>query len=84
MPIDLVVTLKNGSKINYYIPLSIMRGEKSAENGQKRETLIDWYWTSPTYLVNINIDPESIESIEIDPSQRMADVDRSNNTFINH
>jgi hypothetical protein len=84
MPIDLVVTLKNGSKINYYIPLSIMRGEKSAENGQKRETLIDWYWTSPTYSVNINIDPESIESIEIDPSQRMADVDRSNNTFINH
>lgn len=79
MPIDLTVTLNDGSAKYYYIPLGMMRGEKPAENSDDRVIASDWYWTHPTYQLELNIDMDQIQSIEIDPSMRMADVNRSNN-----
>lgn len=83
MPIDLVVTKKDGSQIMYYVPLGIMRGEKANESGIERVLLNDWYWTHPTYLFSIKIPLEQISSIEIDPSDRMADINRENNSWTN-
>ena len=81
MPIDLVVTQKNGTKKSYYIPLGIMRGTKKSETAMARQIAKDWHWTHPTYDLIIKLNLNDIKSIEIDPSQRMADVDRSNNIY---
>lgn len=79
MPIDLYINYKNGSEEIAYIPQYLMFGEKPAENDTKRKTFESWKWTHPTYVVTIDATLNNIASIEIDPSQRMADVDRKNN-----
>lgn len=81
MPIDLVITKTDGTQVMYYIPLGIMRGEKENESGMERVIAPDWYWTHPEYNLDIDIKLSDIKNIEIDPSQRMADVDRDNNSY---
>ncbi len=81
MPIDLVVTKVDGSQTLYYIPLGLMRGEKSNESSMDRVIMKDWYWTHPTYEFVIPVSIDEIKSIELDPSKRMADTDRSNNFY---
>ncbi len=82
MPLDVVVTLKNGKKINYYIPLDLMRGEKPAVKKYNETKLMeDWAWVYPAYQFEISTPMADIERIETDPSGLMADVDRSNNLF---
>jgi len=84
MPVDLVVTMKDGSKHLYYIPLQIMRGEKPQETMDMTFTVLeDWPWTHPTYEATINLNLSDVKRIEIDPSERMADVNRFNNGFEN-
>ena len=78
MPIDLKVTFENGSTKMYTIPLGIMRGAKTSENGESYIVLKDWYWTHPTYEASIE---GKVKSVEIDPSGRMADMDLENNTY---
>lgn len=80
MPIDLVVTFKDGSKALYYIPSNEMMGKKAMEDKSIKQTdLVAWPWVNPTYAVNIARKLNEIESIEIDPSLRMADINRKNN-----
>lgn len=81
MPVDVMVTYKDGSKEMYYIPLRIMRGEKENDRYPDVEQIVkpDWPWVNPEYPLTISSPASSIQSIEIDPSLRMADVDRSNN-----
>jgi hypothetical protein len=47
----------------------------------KRTLLSDWTWVNPTNTVMIDAPQSSIKRIEIDPSRRMADIERSNNIF---
>lgn len=80
MPIDLQIEFKDGKKVNYYIPLRIMRGEKPMEKeSADRKTLKDWPWTNPEYVISIPHKAADMKAIEIDPSQRMADVERGDN-----
>lgn len=81
MPIDLTITKTDGSQVMYYIPLGLMRGEKPNESGMERVLLKDWYWTHPTYTFEVGFPMDEIEAIEIDTSQRMADVNRDNNLW---
>ena len=81
MPLDVEVEYTDGNKELFYIPLRIMRGEKPAENDMKRTILEDWQWVFPTYTMEIPAAVSSIKSIIIDPSERMADIERSNNVF---
>lgn len=81
MPLDIEVEYTDGSKEIFYIPLRIMRGEKPAENDTKRTILEDWPWVQPSYSLTIPAAASSIKSITIDPTQRLADVELSNNTF---
>jgi hypothetical protein len=84
MPLDVTVTLTDGSKMHYYIPLDIMRGEKPNENpNQKRTVLPDWTWVNPTYDFDIPVAKAKIAKIEIDESQRLADVNRENSVWSN-
>ncbi|MFH5832106.1 M1 family metallopeptidase [Halalkalibaculum sp. DA384] len=82
MPTDVLVEYSDGSKQQFYIPLRIMRGEKPNETpGIERAVLPDWPWVHPSYTFGIPEAPESISRITIDPTGRMADVNRENNVF---
>ena len=81
MPMDVVVTYKDGTKEVHYMALRIMRGEKPAETNDKRIVHEDWPWTNPTQEITIDRPIEDILSIEIDPSGRMADINRGNNKW---
>ncbi|WP_124979192.1 M1 family metallopeptidase [Nonlabens xiamenensis] len=80
MPLDVQVTMTDGSKKMYYIPLEEMRGQKQVD----RNTAIveDWAWAYPTYELKLEgVNMENIRSVTIDPEEWMADVDRENNTW---
>lgn len=82
MPVDFILKLKNGEEMRATIPLIMMRGVKKNDAlfTENRE-LKPWPWTHPTYTVELEVDVDEIEYIEIDPSGRMADINRSNNVF---
>ena len=80
MPVDLQLTFKDGTSEMHYIPLNLMFGEKPNENTkQKREVHTEWKWTHPTYTIEIKQRLTELKMVEIDPSKRMADVERKNN-----
>jgi hypothetical protein len=82
MPIDLSVSYKDGSKEFYYIPMNELLGNKPQNDSIRRFLCETWPWVNPSYILKINRKPDDIESLEIDPSQRMADINRSNNKII--
>ncbi len=81
MPLDVLVTYKDGSQELYYMPLRMMRGEKPVETDTPRVVMEDWPWVYPEYDLSIPKPLSAIERIEIDPSARVADIDHSNNTY---
>ena len=80
MPLDLMVTYADGSKESFYIPLRMMRGGKdNPYDGVKRTVLDDWAWAYPTYDFEIPSNGKTIQSIQIDPSNLMADAQPDDN-----
>lgn len=82
MPLDVLVTYQDGSKELFYIPLNAMRGEKSKDEkfykNIEMRTLKAWGWSSPVYTFDVS---KPVEQVEIDHTQRLADVNRYNNRF---
>ena len=76
MPIDVVLTFKDGSKELHYIPLNLMYGAKAAEDATPRFVHEEWRWTHPEYTFETTRSLKDLKSVEIDPTGRMADVDR--------
>jgi hypothetical protein len=57
-----------------------MFGTKPVEEGKgKRLTYEAWKWTHPLYEIETKKKLTDIVTVEIDPSQRMADIERKNN-----
>lgn len=82
MPVDLEVEYTDGTIEHFYMPLDLMRGEKANETPDIKRTLLpDWTWVNPTYTVTIPRAQSDIKRIEIDPTRRLADVNRTNNVF---
>jgi len=80
MPIDLLIQYKDGTQEVAYIPQYLMFGEKPVEDEKiGRKVFEPWRWTHPTYVVELPKKLNEIKVIEIDPSQRMADLERRNN-----
>lgn len=82
MPIDVLLTFKDGTQEMHYIPMNLMYGDKPAENNIPRTIHSEWNWTSPDYSFGTRRGIQDLKSIEIDPSMRMADVNRSNNKLV--
>ncbi len=83
MPIDLIVTYTDGTKELYYIPTNEMMGKKASDDKLvKRIELVAWPWVNPGYALSINRKLTEIESLEIDPSLRLADINRKNNKVV--
>ena len=72
MPIDVTVTYTDGSSEDFYIPLQMMRGEKPTTATIKA----DWAWAYPTYTFEAS---KQVRSVQIDPKNRMADINKNNN-----
>jgi hypothetical protein len=80
MPVDLMVTYKDGTQELFYIPLNETLGNKPVENKDvQRSDLEAWPWVNPSYILKINHKASDISAIEIDPTLRLADIDRKNN-----
>lgn len=79
MPLDIKVELENGKAQRYYIPLDLMRGEKAVTG--KSTILTDWPWVNPFYSFEVPFPLSEIKRIEIDESERLADIDRSDNVY---
>jgi hypothetical protein len=80
MPIDLVVTYTDGKKELIYIPMNEMLGGKPVEDKTiPRKQLDAWPWVYPVYTLKIARPTSEIATIEIDPSNRLADIERKNN-----
>lgn len=81
MPLDVVVTYADGTKELFYVPMNELLGSKPASPGLARTDTPVWPWVNPTFTFQVSKPMNAISSIEIDPSQRMADIDRSNNLW---
>lgn len=80
MPVDVMITFKDGAKEMHYIPMNLMYGAKPVEDPSvSRKVYEPWKWTSPYYTIQTDRKFADIAVVEIDPSQRMADVERKNN-----
>ncbi|TAG10515.1 MAG: M1 family peptidase [Sphingobacteriia bacterium] len=82
MPIDVLLTFKDGTQELHTIPLNLMYGVKPAENTMPLTVHAAWRWTHPDYIFTTSRAVKDLKSIEIDPSMRMADVNRSNNKLV--
>ena len=85
MPIEIEVVYEDSSKKIFYIPLSIMRGDKTHDSSKLEYKLLDdWEWVNNTYEINFNNKNKKIKNIEINPSGKMADINQSNNKLNFH
>lgn len=82
MPLDVLVTYKDGSQEMHVIPLDLMYGTKPAEGMAPVTNHQPWRWTHPEYQFAIGKGIQDIKSIEIDPSMRLADINRNNNKLV--
>jgi Peptidase family M1 domain len=79
MPIDVQLTKKDGTVETHTIPLNLMFGAKLLDDGVKPIVENEWRWTHPTYVLELKTSLREFTKMEIDATQRMADVDRRNN-----
>ena len=77
MPVEVEVLLKDGKKLNFYIPLQMMRGEKPTDGDVR--LLGDWAWAYPIYRFEIRVPGSKIKTITIDVKNETADVNKENN-----
>lgn len=83
MPVELKVSYNDGTSEMIYIPLQMMRWTKPARENTSRTVPPRWAWAHPTYELTIKRPLSQVDTIEIDESGLMADVDRSNNIYGN-
>jgi hypothetical protein len=76
MPLDVCVTLTNGTRFNYTIPQVSMYGQKTAPG---LIPMAPWGWTDPEYLLTVPCVFESIDKIEIDRDKNLMDLRPENN-----
>ena len=84
MPLEILISFKNGNKQIHYVPIGIMRGEKKPYVDIEWILHNDWTWSTTNYKLIIDSPLDSIEKITIDSNNLMADIDKSNNYYLNN
>ena len=82
MPLEILIQYKNGEVELHYIPISLMRGEKENPYSLEWKTQPDWPWANLNYSFTIDKEKNQIEAIVIDPSNLMADIDKTDNFYV--
>lgn len=75
MPVDFRVTAKNGKTYDYTIPNTYFVKQ---ENQTALTRWYGWDLLNPTYTATVTI-PSGIKLVQIDPSNRLADIDMMDN-----
>ena len=76
MPLEILVSFRDGSTAMYYIPIDLMQGNKTFDNDII--ILEPWSWVNTDYIFKIQGNKKVLK-IEIDPSKRLADVNQLKN-----
>ena len=86
MPLDVRVTLEDGSQTIYHIPLDIMRGAKAGDKNlygdAEYKILNDWNWVNPTYTFKLKVAQKKIAKVEVNPSEKLADANPENDVYV--
>jgi hypothetical protein len=82
MPIEVLVTYKNGDKELFYAPLEAMNGQKAETLGQKRTVVAAHRWVDQSFTFEIDEKLKKIERVELNPNAKMADVNRDNDVWV--
>lgn len=82
MPAEVLVQLKDGTSLYYYIPLDIMYGSKDAAEFERNDVkeLPAWLFTASTYTITVPVEFPSIAKVVVDPAAKLADLNRNNNS----
>jgi hypothetical protein len=83
MPLDVVVKTTAGEEYLYHIPLRVMRGHKDLSEMpyEFTEAMDPWPWTHPSYELTLSLSLDNIQTVTIDPSKRLSDIDREDNIW---
>jgi aminopeptidase N len=82
MPVDVQLIFKSGDSEVHNIPSNLMYGAKKPEDTSMVNIQHEpWPWTHPTYVFETDHKLFELTEVHIDPSQRMADVQRRNNVL---
>ncbi|ULQ58250.1 M1 family metallopeptidase [Flavihumibacter rivuli] len=81
MPMDVLITYKDGSQELHYVPMYLMFGSKPEEFDIPRKVYEPWKWTHPQYQISTKRKLQEIVRVEIDPTERLADVNRKDNVL---
>ena len=76
MPLEILVSFNDGSTATYYIPIDLMQGNKPFDNNVI--ILEPWSWVNTKYVFEIQGNKKVVK-IEIDPSKRLADINKNKN-----
>jgi aminopeptidase N len=79
MPIEVTLTFKDGTTETHYVPLNLMYGQKPKEGEGEWFVYPAQRWTHRELVVTSKRKLSDVSAVEIDPSQRMADLERRNN-----
>ena len=83
VPIDFQLSFKDGSSEMHYVPAYFMFGQKPREDSATNRIVYEaWKWTHPVYVIETSRKLTDISVAEIDPSMRMADIERANNKIV--
>ena len=82
MPLEILIKYNDGQYEIIYIPISLMRGEKSNPYNIEWVVKKDWFWANPNYSFSLGRGVGEIEAIVIDPTNLMADIDKTNNYYL--
>jgi aminopeptidase N len=77
MPVDLRITTADGNKLNITVPVSYY---KKPENLIAQDMWLGWGNLRKIYNLNLNL-PSAIKAVELDPSYRLADINRLDNNW---
>lgn len=82
MPLELLVTLRDGTEQWYYIAPRILRATKPQPFYATNWTVLeDWPWTNPGYEFTLDVPRNEIKSVVLNPRERMFEDNMENNRW---
>ena len=81
MPVEVLVTYKNGDQELFYAPLESMNASKPETPGVKRTLLDAHRWVDNSFSFEVDEKFKKITRVELDPNKMVADIDRDNDIW---
>ncbi|MCW5920906.1 MAG: M1 family metallopeptidase [Saprospiraceae bacterium] len=79
MPVEVLVTYRDGNSERHYVPLDLQYGTKNFPENSGVIKHPPWSFSVDTYEIRLEKPATSIKSVSIDPDEWTADTNRANN-----